>query len=204
VVYNCHDTDTIWFLNTTIFFHIFHRNRYLFGSKGVQRVLPKSDTEVAVKRVSTGGLKEFISEVISISHLRRRNRNRNRNYLVQLLGYCRRKGELPMVYYCSTACPTVASTSTCTARTASRCWSERRGFRSSRMWHPASSTNQIILYGRSGDVRSHPCGTTSMNYTCLFSRLKAARPDVLTLCLKQRPAPLAVSSMARLASIISY
>jgi len=57
-------------------------------------VLPMSGTEVAVKRVShdsTQGLKEFISEVVSIGHLRHRN-------LVQLLGYCRRKGELLLVY----------------------------------------------------------------------------------------------------------
>ena len=47
-----------------------------------------------MKRVShdsTQGLKEFISEVVSIGHLRHRNH-------VQLLGYCRRKGELLLVY----------------------------------------------------------------------------------------------------------
>ncbi|KAL6880405.1 hypothetical protein ACP4OV_011970 [Aristida adscensionis] len=64
-----------------------------FG-KVYRGVLPKSRLEVAVKRVShdsTQGIKEFISEVVSIGHLRHRN-------LVQLLGYCRRKGELILVY----------------------------------------------------------------------------------------------------------
>ncbi|XP_066360864.1 L-type lectin-domain containing receptor kinase SIT2-like [Miscanthus floridulus] len=44
-----------------------------------------------VSHDSTQGLKEFISEVVSIGHLRHRN-------LVQLLGYSRRKGELLLVY----------------------------------------------------------------------------------------------------------
>ncbi|KAF8725893.1 hypothetical protein HU200_020461 [Digitaria exilis] len=64
-----------------------------FG-KVYKGVLPKSRSEVAVKRVShesSQGIKEFISEVVSIGHLRHRN-------LVQLLGYCRRKGELLLVY----------------------------------------------------------------------------------------------------------
>jgi serine/threonine protein kinase len=50
--------------------------------------------EVAVKRVShesRQGMKEFIAEVVSIGRLRHRN-------LVPLLGYCRRKGELLLVY----------------------------------------------------------------------------------------------------------
>ncbi|RCV13681.1 hypothetical protein SETIT_2G365200v2 [Setaria italica] len=64
-----------------------------FGSvyKGVLR---KSNTEVAVKKVShesKQGMKEFIAEVASMGRLRHRN-------LVQLLGYCRRKGELLLVY----------------------------------------------------------------------------------------------------------
>ncbi|KAL6647101.1 hypothetical protein ACP70R_014538 [Stipagrostis hirtigluma subsp. patula] len=64
-----------------------------FG-KVYKGVLPKSKLEVAVKRVShdsSQGIKEFISEVVSIGHLRHRN-------IVQLLGYCRRKGELLLVY----------------------------------------------------------------------------------------------------------
>ncbi|XP_066389356.1 L-type lectin-domain containing receptor kinase SIT2-like [Miscanthus floridulus] len=74
------------------------KSKHLLGAGGFGKVykgvLPKSGTEVAVKRVShdsSQGLKEFISEVVSIGHLRHRN-------LVQLLGYCRRKGELLLVY----------------------------------------------------------------------------------------------------------
>jgi len=74
------------------------KSKHLLGAGGFGKVykgvLPMSGTEVAVKRVShdsTQGLKEFISEVVSIGHLRHRN-------LVQLLGYCRRKGELLLVY----------------------------------------------------------------------------------------------------------
>ncbi|XP_072951840.1 L-type lectin-domain containing receptor kinase SIT2-like isoform X2 [Typha angustifolia] len=64
-----------------------------FGSvyKGV---LPTSKMEVAVKRVShesRQGMKEFVAEIVSLGRLRHRN-------LVQLLGYCRRKGELLLVY----------------------------------------------------------------------------------------------------------
>ncbi|PWZ54492.1 L-type lectin-domain containing receptor kinase IV.1 [Zea mays] len=50
--------------------------------------------EVAVKKVSHDsrqGLREFVSEIASMSRLRHRN-------LVQLLGYCRRRGELLLVY----------------------------------------------------------------------------------------------------------
>ncbi|KAI5009223.1 hypothetical protein ZWY2020_010271 [Hordeum vulgare] len=64
-----------------------------FGSvyKGV---LGKPDMEVAVKRMSHNsrqGVKEFIAEVVSIGRLRHRN-------ITRLLGYCRRKGELLLVY----------------------------------------------------------------------------------------------------------
>ncbi|CAL5069053.1 unnamed protein product [Urochloa decumbens] len=74
------------------------KNKQLLGTGGFGRVykgvLPKSNLEIAVKRVSHDskqGMKEFIAEVVSIGHLRHRN-------LVQLLGYCRRKGELLLVY----------------------------------------------------------------------------------------------------------
>jgi len=56
--------------------------------------LQKSRVEVAVKKVSHGstqGMKEFIAEIVSIGRIRHRN-------LVQLLGYCRRKDELILVY----------------------------------------------------------------------------------------------------------
>ncbi|VAH26038.1 unnamed protein product [Triticum turgidum subsp. durum] len=64
-----------------------------FGSvyKGVLR---KPGMEVAVKRMSHDsrqGVREFIAEVVSIGRLRHRN-------ITQLLGYCRRKGELLLVY----------------------------------------------------------------------------------------------------------
>ncbi|TVU48952.1 hypothetical protein EJB05_00238, partial [Eragrostis curvula] len=74
------------------------RNKQVLGTGGFgmvyKGVLPKSNLEVAVKRVSHDskqGMKEFVAEVVSIGHLRHRN-------LVQLLGYCRRKGELLLVY----------------------------------------------------------------------------------------------------------
>ncbi|KAE8727688.1 L-type lectin-domain containing receptor kinase IV.1 [Hibiscus syriacus] len=57
-------------------------------------ILPSSNEEVAVKRVfhsSKQGMKEFIAEIASMGSLRHRN-------LVQLLGYCRRQGELLLVY----------------------------------------------------------------------------------------------------------
>ncbi|XP_062095545.1 L-type lectin-domain containing receptor kinase IV.1-like [Humulus lupulus] len=64
-----------------------------FGSvyKGM---LPNTSTEIAVKKVSNKsrqGMKEFASEIASMSRLRHRN-------LVPLLGYCQHKGELLLVY----------------------------------------------------------------------------------------------------------
>ncbi|MQM23885.1 hypothetical protein Taro_056955 [Colocasia esculenta] len=57
-------------------------------------VLPSSKTEVAVKKIahgSTQGMREFVSEIVTIGLLRHRN-------LVQLLGYSRRRGGLFLVY----------------------------------------------------------------------------------------------------------
>ncbi|XP_044959974.1 L-type lectin-domain containing receptor kinase SIT2-like [Hordeum vulgare subsp. vulgare] len=75
----------------------FH-NKNLLGHGGFGKVykgvLPVSKLEVAVKRVShesKQGIKEFIAEIVSIGRIRHRN-------IVQLLGYCRRKGELLLVY----------------------------------------------------------------------------------------------------------
>jgi serine/threonine protein kinase len=75
----------------------FH-NKNVLGHGGFGKVykgvLPVSKLEVAVKRVShesKQGIKEFIAEIVSIGRLRHRN-------IVQLLGYCRRKGELLLVY----------------------------------------------------------------------------------------------------------
>uniref|UniRef100_A0ACD5TYD0 Uncharacterized protein n=1 Tax=Avena sativa TaxID=4498 RepID=A0ACD5TYD0_AVESA len=74
------------------------KEKNLLGVGGFGKVykgmLPKSKLDVAVKRVShesRQGMKEFIAEVVSIGRLRHRN-------LVPLLGYCRRKGELLLVY----------------------------------------------------------------------------------------------------------
>ncbi|CAL4990497.1 unnamed protein product [Urochloa decumbens] len=73
-------------------------NKNLLGVGGFWRVykgvLPRSRLNIAVKRVSHDskqGMKEFIAEIVSIGRLQNRN-------LVQLLGYCRRKGELLLVY----------------------------------------------------------------------------------------------------------
>ena len=74
------------------------QNKNLLGAGGFGKaykgVLPSSKLDIAVKRVShesRQGMKEFIAEVVSIGRIQHRN-------LVQLLGYCRRKGELLLVY----------------------------------------------------------------------------------------------------------
>ncbi|KAK1288772.1 L-type lectin-domain containing receptor kinase IV.1 [Acorus calamus] len=74
------------------------REQELLGAGGFGRVykgvLPKNKCEVAIKRVShesRQGMREFVAEIVSIGRLRHRN-------IVQLLGYCRRKGELLLVY----------------------------------------------------------------------------------------------------------
>ncbi|CAA2985152.1 L-type lectin-domain containing receptor kinase -like [Olea europaea subsp. europaea] len=74
------------------------RDKELLGSGGFGRVyrglLPTSKIQVAVKRVShesRQGMREFVAEIASLGRLRHRN-------LVPLLGYCRRKGELLLVY----------------------------------------------------------------------------------------------------------
>uniref|UniRef100_A0A0E0LA21 non-specific serine/threonine protein kinase n=1 Tax=Oryza punctata TaxID=4537 RepID=A0A0E0LA21_ORYPU len=79
--------------------HSFDGKR-LLGVGGFGRVyrgvLPASRTEVAVKVVSLShdakqGMRQFVAEVVSIGRLRHRN-------VVPLLGYCRRRGELLLVY----------------------------------------------------------------------------------------------------------
>ena len=74
------------------------RDKELIGFGGFGRVykgtLPNSNTQVAVKRIShesKQGLQEFISEIATIGRLRHRN-------LVQLLGWCRRRADLLLVY----------------------------------------------------------------------------------------------------------
>ncbi|KAM3739823.1 hypothetical protein ACB098_08G051400 [Castanea mollissima] len=73
-------------------------DKELLGAGGFGKVfrgiLPSSNIQIAVKKVSHDskqGIKEFVAEIISIGRLRHRN-------LVQLLGYCRRRGELLLVY----------------------------------------------------------------------------------------------------------
>ncbi|RWW66746.1 hypothetical protein BHE74_00025870 [Ensete ventricosum] len=73
-------------------------NENLLGAGGFGQVyrgvLSKSKIEIAVKKIShesRQGMREFISEIVSVGRLRHRN-------LVQLLGYCRRRGELLLVY----------------------------------------------------------------------------------------------------------
>jgi serine/threonine protein kinase len=73
-------------------------SKQLLGVGGFGRVyegvIPASNSEIAVKRVphdSKRRVKEFIAEVVSMGQLRHKN-------LVQLLGYCCRKGELLLVY----------------------------------------------------------------------------------------------------------
>ncbi|XP_015874029.3 L-type lectin-domain containing receptor kinase SIT2-like [Ziziphus jujuba] len=70
----------------------------LLGAGGFGKVyrgkLPNSHVEIAVKRVSHDskqGMRQFVAEISSMGRVRHRN-------LVQLLGYCRRKGELLLVY----------------------------------------------------------------------------------------------------------
>ncbi|XP_018460945.1 putative L-type lectin-domain containing receptor kinase V.1 [Raphanus sativus] len=72
----------------------------LLGKGGFGKVykgtLPVSNTEIAVKTVSHDsrqGMREFIAEIATIGRLRHPN-------LVRLQGYCRRKGELYLVYDC--------------------------------------------------------------------------------------------------------
>ncbi|XAR68923.1 Non-specific serine/threonine protein kinase [Bertholletia excelsa] len=74
------------------------RDNELLGVGGFGRVyrgtLPNSNTQIAVKRIShdsSQGIREFVSEIASIGRLRHRN-------LVQLLGWCRRRGDLLLVY----------------------------------------------------------------------------------------------------------
>ncbi|CAN4107070.1 unnamed protein product [Withania somnifera] len=74
------------------------RDKELLGFGGFGRVykgtLPKTNTVVAVKRINQEakqGLQEFVSEIAIIGRLRHRN-------LVQLIGWCRQRGDLLLVY----------------------------------------------------------------------------------------------------------
>ncbi|XP_030451332.1 L-type lectin-domain containing receptor kinase S.4 [Syzygium oleosum] len=74
------------------------RDKELLGFGGFGRVykgtIRSTNTQVAVKRIShesKQGLQEFVSEIATIGRLRHRN-------LVQLLGWCRRRGDLLLVY----------------------------------------------------------------------------------------------------------
>ncbi|GMN24071.1 hypothetical protein TIFTF001_000399 [Ficus carica] len=64
-----------------------------FG-KVYRGTLASTDAQIAVKKVSHNskqGMKAFVTEISAMGRLRHRN-------LVQLIGYCRRKGELLLVY----------------------------------------------------------------------------------------------------------
>ncbi|KAM0937978.1 putative protein kinase RLK-Pelle-L-LEC family [Dioscorea sansibarensis] len=74
------------------------KDEYFLGFGGFgsvyRGVIPTTKAEVAVKKVShesRQGMREFVAEVVSLGQLRHRN-------LVNLLGYCRRKTELILVY----------------------------------------------------------------------------------------------------------
>lgn len=74
------------------------RDKEVLGFGGFGRVyrgtLTNSKTQIAVKRIShesKQGLREFVSEISSIGRLRHRN-------LVQLIGWCRKRGDLLLVY----------------------------------------------------------------------------------------------------------
>ncbi|VVA99811.1 unnamed protein product [Arabis nemorensis] len=76
------------------------KNNELLGKGGFGKVykgtLLTSNMDIAVKKVSHDsrqGMREFIAEIATIGRLRHPN-------LVRLLGYCRRKGELYLVYDC--------------------------------------------------------------------------------------------------------
>ncbi|XP_039137365.1 L-type lectin-domain containing receptor kinase SIT2-like [Dioscorea cayenensis subsp. rotundata] len=74
------------------------KDEYFLGFGGFgsvyRGVLPTTKAEVAVKKVShesRQGMREFVAEVVSLGQIRHRN-------LVNLLGYCRGKAELILVY----------------------------------------------------------------------------------------------------------
>ncbi|KAL4279744.1 hypothetical protein GQ457_03G044740 [Hibiscus cannabinus] len=76
------------------------KDKQLLGCGGFGKVykgtLPHTSEQIAVKKVShesNQGMKEFVSEIASMGRLRHKN-------LVPLLGYCRRKRELLLVYDC--------------------------------------------------------------------------------------------------------
>ncbi|TYJ12191.1 hypothetical protein E1A91_A11G332600v1 [Gossypium mustelinum] len=74
------------------------KEKEVLGRGGFGRVykgvLPSSNIQIAVKRISHDsrqGMREFVAEIATIGRLRHPN-------LVRLLGYCRRKNELLLVY----------------------------------------------------------------------------------------------------------
>ncbi|XWS71656.1 hypothetical protein CRYUN_Cryun03dG0157000 [Craigia yunnanensis] len=74
------------------------KDKQLLGTGGFGKVykgtLPFCNEQIEVKKVShesNQGTKEFVSEIVSMGRLSHRN-------LVRLLGYCRRKKELLLVY----------------------------------------------------------------------------------------------------------
>ncbi|KAE8696665.1 putative L-type lectin-domain containing receptor kinase I.5 [Hibiscus syriacus] len=74
------------------------KDKQLLGSGGFGKVykgtLPYTKEQIAVKKVShetDQGMKEFVSEIVTMGRLKHKN-------LARLLGYCRRKKELLLVY----------------------------------------------------------------------------------------------------------
>ncbi|KAL7247401.1 hypothetical protein ACSBR2_002337 [Camellia fascicularis] len=74
------------------------KSKELLGAGGFGKVyrgvIPSSKELIAVKKISHDskqGMREFVAEIVSMGKLRHRN-------LVRLLGYCRQKGELFLVY----------------------------------------------------------------------------------------------------------
>ncbi|KAK8490409.1 hypothetical protein V6N13_076424 [Hibiscus sabdariffa] len=74
------------------------KDKQLLGFGGFGKVykgtLPYTNEQIAVKKVShesNQGMKEFVSEIVSMGRLRHKN-------LVRLLGYCRRQKELLLIY----------------------------------------------------------------------------------------------------------
>jgi serine/threonine protein kinase len=73
-------------------------DKELLGAGGFGKIfkgtLPSSNKQIAIKKVSHDseqGMEQFVAEIVSLGRLKHKN-------LVQLLGYCRRKGELLLVY----------------------------------------------------------------------------------------------------------
>ncbi|EEE56306.1 hypothetical protein OsJ_05391 [Oryza sativa Japonica Group] len=86
---------------------------------------------VSLSHDAEQGMRQFVTEVVSVGRFRHRN-------VVPLLGYCRRRGELLLVY--DYMPERRAWTSGCTARVR-RCWARRSTFAPSEASPPACSAS---------------------------------------------------------------